>query len=175
MSTVPLSAVKTHLNITSTAQDGELQAFIDAAETAIEQRVGPLCPVVTTERSRANGGTFVLGTTPVVSLTSLTPVGGTAYDVATLDVDVLAGTVGRTSGGSFSTGNFDIVYVAGRATCPADLELAVKELVRHLWESQRTPARFPGSDEPIAPTGAGYLMPYRVQELLAPHEQFGFA
>lgn len=171
MSVVPLSAVKTHLNITSAAQEGELQAFIDAAEAAISRRVGPLEP--TTVTAQVSGPSFVLPVFPVLSLTSLTDAGGTSLPTAGLTVDLASGVV--TSPAGFGSGSYTITYSAGRSTCPVDLQLAVKELVRHLWESQRTPARFPGSDEPVAPAGAAYLMPYRVQELLAPHEQFGFA
>jgi hypothetical protein len=59
------------------------------------------------------------------------------------------------------------------------LLMAVKELVRHMWQTQRGPTRRPGSQpsESAANTvpGAAYLLPFRVSELIAPHLQPGFA
>jgi hypothetical protein len=72
-----------------------------------------------------------------------------------------------------------VVYSAGRASCPADLLLAVRELVRHIWETQRGGTRRPGSSasSETANTiaGAAYLFPFRVEQLLAPYIQPGFA
>lgn len=177
MSMLVLSTVKDHLNITDTAHDGELQAMIDAAEATIAKHVGPLS--ATTVTTRVSGGTsIILPIVPVLSLTSVTPTGGTALTVGDLTTDTAAGIVSTPSSGAFTSTSYDIVYQAGRTICPPDLKLAAMELVRHLWTTQRNPALFPGSalsDGPVSTPGMGYLMPYRVQELLAPHIQFGFA
>jgi hypothetical protein len=72
-----------------------------------------------------------------------------------------------------------VVYLAGRSTVPDDLLFAVKELVRHLWTTQRGGATRPGSQQSDAMSntlpGAAYVFPFRVEQLLAPHEQPGFA
>lgn len=177
MSALTVEQAKTHLNIpaATTTYDTELQAFIDAAEAAIGSKCGPLAATATTETATAVGGSMPLASPPAISLTSVTPVdGGTALTVSDLRLSGSAGVVYDVPDGTYT-----VVYSAGRESVPADLLMAVKELVRHLWDTQRGPTRRPGSNtsETTANTipGAAYLMPFRVAELIAPHMQGGFA
>jgi hypothetical protein len=176
MSVVDLEDVKAHLNITGDGNDTELQAFIDAAEAAIAAQVGPLEPETRTDRVRSAAGTLVLPVSPVVSMTSVTNADTTEILVDDLYLDTTAAVITYGDGVSWVTpGFYDVTYVAGRETCPADLLLAIKELVRHLWQTQRGPTSRPGSrgSDATANTvpGAAYLLPFRVMELLAPHIQ----
>ena len=176
MSVVDLEDVKTHLNIEGDTHDIELQAFIDAAEAAIAAQVGPLEPTERTDRVRSAAGTLVLPVAPVVSVTSVTNADTTTVLTDDLFTDIATGVVSYNDGVSWVTpGFYDVVYVAGRETCPADLTLAIKELVRHLWQTQRGPTSRPGSRTSEATSntvpGAAYLLPFRVMELLAPHLQ----
>jgi hypothetical protein len=177
VSVLTLAAAKRHLNITASTHDGEIQEHIDAAEAAIAQKCGPLTSVATTERVKGGGAGLVVRETPVVSLTSVTPVGGSAYDLTLLDADLSAGVIEWRSGQRFQVGRYDVVYQAGRATVPNDLLAAIKELVRHTWETQRGPTVRPGSrtSETASNTlpGAAHAWPFRVTELLAPHIQVG--
>jgi len=182
MSVLTLTDAKEHLNISGSAFDAELQAFIDAAEAAIgsDGKCGPLAPVAKTERLSGGRKGLALRYTPVISLTSVTPANGTAYDVTLLDLDKRAGVVEWTSGASFAPGKYDVVYQAGRATVPDDLMMGVKELVRHTWAaSQRGGSRRPGSppSDTLSNTlpGSAYLFVYRVQEYILPHLQTGNA
>lgn len=179
MSVLLLADAKAHLNITATTHDAELQDMIDAAEAVISKRCGPLAPTATTSLVRTSGLALVLPVTPVVSLTSVTPLGGGALTLADLTLDGGAGVVTYTSGASFASSRYEVVYSAGRATCPDDLLMAVKELVRHFWDTQRGPSRRPGSTASDAASntipGAAYLLPFRVSELIAPHLSPGFA
>jgi hypothetical protein len=180
VSVVALDDVKRHLNLTVTTHDGEIQAFIDSAEAAIGERVGPLASTTQTVRVRGCSRSLVLPLAPAVSLTSVTPAdSSTALTLSDLYLDAEAGIVRYESGGTFGARHYDVVYEAGRATCPADLKLAVKELVRHLWTTQRGATARPGSRESEAASntlpGAAYVFPFRVEQLLAPHEQPGFA
>lgn len=179
MSVVSLAEVKTHLNLTVSTHDAEVQSFIDAAEAAIGERVGPLASATTTVRVRGGGRSLVLPLAPAVSLMSVTPADSTALSLSDLYLDAAAAIVSYVSGGTFSARHYDVVYEAGRSTCPADLKLAVKELVRHLWSTQRGSTARPGSRESEATSntlpGAAYVFPFRVEQLLAPHEQPGFA
>lgn len=180
MSVVALTEVKTHLNLTVTTHDAEVQSFIDSAEAAIGERVGPLASATRTVRVRGESRTLVLPVAPAVSLTSVTPAdSSTALTLSDLYLDAAAGLVRYESGATFGARHYDVVYEAGRATCPADLKLAVKELVRHLWTTQRGVAARPFSRESEGPSntlpGAAYVFPFRVEQLLAPHEQPGFA
>lgn len=178
MSVLTLQAAKTHLNIASTANDVELQGMIYAAESAIARKVGPLEPTTVTERV-PGGSALALRTSPAISLTSVTTVTGTALTLTDLYLDTEAGVVSNNWGESFHAVAYDVVYQAGRTTCPDDILLALKELVRHLWDSQRGGARRPGAQQSdaLANTlpGSAYTFPIRVSELLAPHVRLGFA
>lgn len=177
MSVILLADAKAHLNITGSDKDVELQAVLDGAEGAIAERCGPLTSTEVTERVTGGGCGLVVRETPVVSLTSLTPVNGTAYTVADFTVDKSAGVIEWTSGARFASGRYDVVYEAGRTSVPDDLKYGILELVRHMWATQRGPTRRPGSpaSEGASNTlpGAAYLLPFRVTELIAPHVQVG--
>lgn len=177
MSALRLSDAKDHLNIKGSQHDGELLALIDAAEAAIAERVGPLEVTTVTAQVRGGGSSLVLPVAPVVQLTSVTGQDGSTVTVAGLRVGFDAGVV--TADAGFPATSYDVVYQAGRAELPDDLLLAVKELVRHLWSTQRGPTRRPGApaSEETANTvpGAAYLFPFRVEQLLSPHAQPGFA
>lgn len=169
MSVVTVAEAKTHLNITVSTFDTELQAFLDRAEAAISRRVGPLTSTATTYKVDGGSTTLRLPVTPAISLTSVTPLGGTALTLADLDLDTGAGIVRFVAGGTFTATLYTVVYQAGRTTVPEDLKLAILELLRHLWRTQRGSAQRPGtvSDEPVA----AYAFPYSVLELLGPHLQ----
>lgn len=171
MSTVPLADVKAHLNITGTNDDTELQAVIDAAEAAIAKRVGPLAPTSVTVRVDGARAGLALPVTPVVSLTSVTPVNGTALTVG--DLYQANGIITYPTGLTFSAPyGYDVVYVAGYSTLPADLVLAVKEMCRHLWRSQRgSGVRRPGSGAPEPTATPTFLFPYVVTSLIEPYDQ----
>lgn len=180
MSVLSLSDAKQHLNITSGDNDAELLTFIGRAQAAIEQKVGPLSSTATTERVPGQCEALVLTSTPAVSLTSVTPVGGTALTVGDLYLDTTSGLVTYSNaGGYFGSANYTVVYQAGRATVPDDLEYAVAELLKHLWQTQRGGAKRPGmgGSDSYSNTlpGAAYAFPFRVEQLIAPHLQAGFA
>jgi hypothetical protein len=178
MSVLKLAEAKRHLGVEQAVRDVDLQAMIDAAEAVIANHVGPLEATEVTTRVRGYMPGLALPITPVLSLTSVT-----SDDESTLTVDDLyvnaGGVVVYGSGLSFGARYYDVAYQAGRTTCPPDLLMAVKELVRHLWQTQRGPTRRPGSapSESVANTvpGAAYALPFRVSELIGPHRQFGIA
>lgn len=176
MSVLTLSEAKSHLNISSATYDGELQAMIDAAEAVIVERVGPLGPVEITSRVTGTRS-LVLPVYPVLSLTSVADSSEIAVDLDTLDVDLITGVV--TSSGTLGCLPYSVTYMAGRASLPANLRLAVLELVRHFWDTQRGPSRRPGSTASDSASntvpGAAYLLPFRVEQLLAPYARFTFA
>lgn len=174
MSVLTLDEVKDHLGIapTDTDDDTELQRFIDAAESAVGRRCGVLGQASVT--ARVDGGaSLVLPTAPVASLTSVTPVGGAAEDLSSLYLNEAAGTVGRVDGSAFTARVYDVAFTAGRASAPPDLLLAAKELVRHLWLTQRgaapgSPGALPDLGDPTA-VGTSYSFPWRVEQLMAPY------
>jgi hypothetical protein len=182
MSALTLALAKSHLNIpaTTVTQDAELQNFIDAAEAVIADDIGgPIEATAVTERISGGVCTLVLAQSPAVSLTSVTPYQGSALTLSDLYLDEGAGLVTYNSGAAFTARHYTVIYSAGRDAVPDNLLLAVKELVRHLWETQRGPTRRPGSSasDMTANTvpGAAYLFPHRVEQLLVPFRRKALA
>lgn len=167
MSVVTLAAAKTFLNITSTTHDAELQSMIDRAEAVLAKRVGPLAPVTVTGEVHTGPGPLLLRRYPVLSVASATSGGVAVSDVdADADAGVVYGTFSRTRRA------VRVTYTAGRtAPLPADLEAAVLELTGHLWQTQRgnAPSATALQGDEGAPSGGGFLLPYRVQSLIEPH------
>lgn len=174
MSAVTLADVKAHLNMTGSGNDTELQRFIDVAETAIGNRVGPLTPVARVEKHNGGANVLILNSPRAVSLTSITYADGTTSTLSDYDLDTATGIVYWNYGtaGRFPSGTrqVTVTYQAGWSSLPADLVHAVKELVRHLWETQRganTGSR-PGFNDSDDVTVPDYGMwPPRVQQLVA--------
>jgi hypothetical protein len=168
MSVVPLADAKVHLNFTTTTNDAELQDMLDRAESILARRVGPLAPVTVTDEVHTGPGPLLLKRYPVVSVTSAASDGVAVTD---LDLDAGAGLLYGTFTSAFR--KVRVTYTAGRSVLPADLEAAVLELVRHLWESQRGNApsarALQDPDERTLQGVSSYLLPYRVQTLIEPH------
>lgn len=191
MSVLGLDDAKAYLRMSSTENDAELQTFIDAAEAALARRVGPLAITSVTERVRGWRDYLHVTTLPAVALTSVTPVGigGAILDANDLYLD--AGGViqfvqtGLVTSGYFYAKFYDVVYTAGRAvttTSFGDLYMAIRELVRHLWTTQRgSGTRRPGNDPPerrfaaVEAMGAPFMLPNRVIELIGPYVPSGIA
>lgn len=172
-SVLTLSDAREHLSITDPQYDVKLQATIDAAESALVARVGPLGPTPKTARVTGGSMYLILPDAPVVSLESVTPVGSTVLDVDTLHLNSESGYVSMNDSCSyFGSLRYDVEYVAGRADCPGDLYEAIKELVRHMWQAQRGSSRQSTQQSTEAANtipGAERLFPFRVEQLLAPY------
>jgi uncharacterized phiE125 gp8 family phage protein len=170
MSALLLADTKTHLNITSTTSDGELQAMIDAAEAILANSVGPLVVQSATKVRVAGGNQLVVPAAPIATLTAVASADGGVLDTSLLSVDNTAGIIYYTDNVTrFSAVAYDVTYAAGWTTVPPDLMLGIKEMVRHLWATQRgsqSRSAQPGQDP--AP---GYLMPYRVEQIIEPYRQ----
>lgn len=181
MALLTLAEAKAQLDIDTTAHDTELQAYVDGVTMAIEAHVGPVENRSVTEVHEIPAcgvQMLVLRQTPAVSLTSVVPVltNGTTYTVASLDLDGATGVVRRIDGGRLY-GPLRWVYVAGRGSVPATINLAARVMVQHLWRTQygasRGGAGIGGGEdfsvtEPVA--GWGYAIPNRVLQLLEPYK-----
>jgi hypothetical protein len=167
MSALTLDQAKKHLNIAKDVSDDELQTVIDAAEAVVSKYCGPLEPVTTTSRVACRNGTAVLPVAPVLEVTSVSTVDSlTPVDLDELHVDLAAGVIDWTT--SWAPRSYDVVYTAGRTSLPADLLMAVKEMTRHLWRTQRGGAQRPGAAaDGSAP---GYLVPNMVAALIESHQ-----
>ncbi|MEU5716559.1 head-tail connector protein [Streptomyces sp. NPDC020403] len=174
MALLTLAEAKAQLNIRTTASDVELQMYIDALTSVIEGYVGVVEQREVTETVTGQGPAVVLLQTPVLAVTSFSPVepGGMAVDVARLHVDGPSGVVAYADRSRFSGGPWTATYRAGRAVVPPTVRLAALLLLQHLWRTKNGPARgATGADdyavtEPVP--GFGYAVPNRVLELLEP-------
>lgn len=174
MSALTLADAKAHLRIDGAVDDYDVQAFIDAAEGAITKRCGALVSTTTTATVDGWGRSLILPTAPVLSLTSVTPVGGSPIDQSVLYLDPSTGVVEFVDGSRFTDRRYTIVFAAGRNTVAPDLLQAVKELLRHLWMTQRggsVPSAMPDLDPLVdaGVPGASYALPRRVEQLIAPY------
>lgn len=178
MALLTLAEAKAQLDITTSTDDVELQAYVDSLTAVIERYVGPVENRTVTEV--VHGRTAIaLTQVPVVSLTSLTPLmtGGVAVGTDEVFLDPDTGLVSRLDGGAFVGGPWRAVYEAGRGEVPATINLAARILLQHLWRTQYGASRGlagigGGEDylvtEPVS--GWGYAIPNRVLQLLEPYK-----
>lgn len=171
-----LADAKRHLNLTSSTDDDEVRAWIDATTEAVEWFVGPVVPrVVVEDHASTSPSVLALRQVPVLELTSVSGIlsGSTSYEVGTLSLDALGGLVTRLDGARF-TGPLRVTYEAGRRIVPPVVTAAARIILQHLWRTQQGPGRpqLGTGDfdvtEPIP--GLGYAIPHRAMQLLSPYQ-----
>lgn len=166
-----LDDAKQHLNIpaATTTYDAELEVYVAATTGSVEGIIGPVGRRTVTETVYPSSGVLLLSTTPVLSLTSVTPYAGTALTVGSLVLSPNSGVVYPGTYGSFWASSYVVVYTVGRASVPAEVNLAARIILAHLWETQRGPAELPlaAPDEGGLVAGFGFAIPNRAKELLA--------
>ncbi|MET7479537.1 hypothetical protein ABZT17_34960 [Streptomyces sp. NPDC005648] len=176
MAIMTLAAAKAQLNLQAgdDSQDLELQTYMDAVTLPLERETGHVVEqrVFIDEFDFDQGTTsFLLRSVPVVSLTSIAAVDGSAtwsVDPAVMHVNTVTGRVTVLSGAPL-TGLVAATYRAGPAQVPANELLAGLIILQHVWETQRGRAEaVPGGGGEMA-IPAGYAIPNRAVELLGNH------
>lgn len=172
MALLSLAEAKAALNITTSTHDAELEDYIDGAIAAVEFICGGVTSVATTEVVRACGA-IPLGTTPVISLTSVTGDMVGARDITELRVNTSSGVVrAKANYLPIAEDTYTVVYASGRASAPAAMKQAAKIILKHQWSTQRGPAaRRPTSDEGSFVPGLGYAVPNAALQMLAPYDR----
>jgi hypothetical protein len=166
-------------------RDADVAAYIKAATPVLEKLTGPL---ISASRVRSfNGGKSGIALTESIAsaaaVTSITEDGSPITDYV---VDVDAGIIYAGAAGArrkFATGSKNIVvsYTAGAVAIHPTLQLAARELVRHLIQVGKqapSPAFDPtgsGGVDASAIVPMGFAVPRRVAELCEPFRQVGFA
>ena len=179
-----VAEAKLQIGKTVTTDDSELQSYIDSITAPIEFICGPVLSASVTEwHHYPCSDVLVLRTSPVQSVTSITEyLGATAYTYSaaadptaggsyTYLLEAEQGKVSRIVAGGWPlefTGRVKVVYSVGYAAVPADIPLAARLIVQHLWRTQQGGAGLPSlSDEPTAVVpGFSYAIPQRAAELL---------
>lgn len=167
---VSLADIKQQLNMTSTADDEELRAYLEAATGVIETFLGRAVVRRSFTEEHSATGEIMLNWTPVVSITSVASVDGvTTWSPSDLHVST-SGVVTAKASGTALQGDVVVTYVAGAAVVPGNWTLAARMIVQHLWETQRGAkgsAHAGGLDTPGAGfTRYGFAIPNRAKELL---------
>jgi uncharacterized phiE125 gp8 family phage protein len=177
-----LADVKLHLNKQNTADDVEIQDFMDAAQAVITREVGDVVPTAYTEMIPLDRWSCHLALTraPVLSVTSVGLWQGGSVPVALASTDYRlygdSGIVERINGGypiPFIGTDASVTYVAGVAgAIPPNIRLAYLELTAHLWrntqQGRNRRVRGTGPEDDVATVGLGFSLPNRVRELLGP-------
>lgn len=174
MALITLAEAKTHLNLSaSTASDTELNAMILVACELVQAYADRTWDVGSVTQTFDGGGdTFLLAQSPITSVTSVT-VSGTALAATAYSASLSAGIVWTDVPTTCDRQNVVIVYAVGAASPPTLAKQGALETVRHLWQTQRgTTVRQPLVGDEY-PTGEGYSLPRRVQELLDPLRAIG--
>ena len=179
-----LASAKSKLDIpaTSTGDDEELREFIEATTAAVEFFVGPVARRTVQQVVQGDRQAWVLHTTPVLTVSAITPLQSwqQAIDVSALDVDTHTGILRRTDWLWFFSGDYRVTYSAGRAIVPPNVSLAAKLILQHLWRTNFGAARGVSSSDDFLATeqvpGFGYAIPNRALQLLqADRDPGGFA
>lgn len=184
-----LPEVKAQLNKTSTADDTELQQYIDSVTASVQSYCGTVEAVTRTETHQPCGPVIQLRGERVASITSVTEYVGTVAAVYTaaaspaaggtstylLDPDIPGRLVRIGSAGYDTpfTGRVTVVYQAGFATVPAALNLAARLIVQTMWRTQNGGAALPQlSDEPnVNIEGFDVPVPARAVMLMDPYRR----
>ncbi|MFF0139670.1 head-tail connector protein [Streptomyces sp. NPDC005227] len=173
MAIVTLADAKKQVNVDDddTSNDVELLGFIDAATAAVEEQLGTVVEPRTCVDEldfRRPTRSFLLQAVPVISLTSMTSLDGSR----SWDLSPAAAHVEKASGrvtliGATVSGTAILIYEAGLTVIGANIRLAAKIIIQHLWETQRGTmgVQLGGDDEGYVP-GRGFAIPRRAIELL---------
>jgi hypothetical protein len=183
-----LSEVKLQLNKTSTADDVEIQSFIDAVTDSVENFCGAIVPRATTEWHTPTSSVLIVRQERLVSVTSIVGYMGTtpytyveattpalASDYSFLVSPALNGIVTRL-GADGNTRPFEgrilITYVRGMVPVPASINLAARMIVQSYWDTQRAARPLPtqGPTDLVSVPGFDGPIPARALSLLARYQ-----
>lgn len=161
-------------NDASVAKNGDsLRLYIATATEVIEDIVGALL-IRTVEQYADGGRTGVLLWERPSEIVSVTVDGTATTDyIVNRNAAIL---YAKPAGARFPDGlqNIVVTYKAGAAEIAPNIQLAARELVRHLWQvGQQVPAQpSPSGDysqQPMGMTPSGFAVPKRVLELCRPN------
>lgn len=173
------------LNYTGTAaaRDADITAYVQAATPLIEHMTGRLLPETKTRRFDGGKSALLLSDN-LANAAAVTAVTEDESPIADYVVDaeariIYAGT--RSAPRRFNDGiqNIAVTYSTGYTEIPQALQLAARELVRHMVQVGKQAGRMgplanpnPGQNNAVP---MGFILPERVIELCAPFRQGGFA
>jgi hypothetical protein len=186
---ISLADAKQQLNITNTTSDEELRVYLESITATVERirneaivkrtftdelylpeyfrGIGQIANSsmpygIDTARFRV-----AVSKSPAVSLTSVSRVDNTmTWTVSNLHLDP-SGIIDVMYGAAL-VGHISVTYVAGYSIVPAEVGLAARIILQHLWETQRGSrgGSRPGGMDVTGVPGMGFAVPNRALELL---------
>ncbi|MDM4761887.1 hypothetical protein QT381_02570 [Galbitalea sp. SE-J8] len=159
---------------TSTADDADLETYIEAVTPVVERIVGPV--IRRSKTYTVDGGRDVVLLPDAFSTLSTVTVGGVPLAGCVADPD--AGMVYAPEGTVFAGGRRSVVIVVTvgyeQSDIPENIVLAAREIVRHLWQVGRQGTRPKwGTEEAEGLVPSYFALPKRAEQLLAPHARAG--
>lgn len=174
--TLPEARRALRLPDADTAPNDDLTGtYMPAVDVIIESLSGPQIPVVGRTLTVDGGRSSILLPSAVTDVTTLTENGTLLTEETDYVTNLTSGIVTRGNRQFqwvFWPGvlNIVITYNAGPATPPANVKLAARIILAHLWQSDVGPSADFGNpaDEDVLMTPAGFAIPRRAVELLRP-------
>lgn len=162
MSVISREDFKTHLNIPANVvkDDAEVQRTLDATERHVAALIGPLTTGTSTVAVYTSGQNLVLPAVRLAGTPVIVDPDGNTVSVAARDINLLSGIIRVPYA---RAGAWQVTVASGAATIPADVELAVLIIGKHLWDTQRVPGRG------VEAVPAGFAIPNRAATLLEPY------
>lgn len=159
---------KGHVRFTTVVDDGRLLDCLVAVTDVMEEMVGPVTPRTFTERHMVRGRVITPRRHPLVSVTSITPWQGTAWDTTQYEADTDLNLIYLAT--TYTRQLCTVVYEAGHDPWPGRLKLAGLIVAQHEWTVRNGNGGRPSPDMDalaLVP-GTGYLVPHRALELMRP-------
>lgn len=159
---------KGHTRFTTTVDDGRLLDCLVGVTDLMEEWVGPVTPREFTEKHMVRGRVITPRHHPLVSVESITPHEGTAWDTSQYDVDTELNLIYLAT--TYSRLLCTLVLTAGHDPWPGRLKLAGLIVAQHEWSVRNGNGGRPSPDmDALAMVpGTGYLVPHRALELMRP-------
>lgn len=175
-----------HLNRADAGTDAaEMAVHVSAASQTVEFFTGPVITREFVDHDLRGRCSLVLDRRPVVALVSVVDaVSGASHAISEFRVSPGAGVLHPAGGGRLPSGGpFTVTYTAGRAATVVDvpeaLNLACRIVAAHLWETQRAPTMGPQlggfSDDAATVSRAGFAVPWKARDLMAPYRTVAVA
>jgi hypothetical protein len=178
---VSIDDMKVYLNkdVTLHTDDDELYEMLRVSTEIINDRAGTTARTTIVDERKPNGMSLWLSNPPVIQVLSIVPYlyYGAIVPVNFTTLEKDSGRVERLDAFGFFDGPYKVTYIAGREIMPASLTHASKEIVRHLWETQRGGLAQnivpydPQDEEMFVVSGREYTVPRRVLELIQPESR----
>lgn len=170
-----LSDAKRFLNepLVDTTNDAEIEDMVNVVTEIVESKVGPVVPKTYSEKVQS-GQSLPLRHGPIISITSITPwmlgVGAETVSPSQVTINNEGWCLDRNIG--FWRGPYNVTYLAGRTSVSYSILMGGKDILDHLWETQRGSSLVgpgaPRDDEAFSVFGRTYTVPRAVLEMLHP-------